>query len=191
MNDIFQRQNQESFLDLLKIQKWVYNTAKKIGRIKIFLFVVLLVLFAFIAQIIGDPLLINLSTLYSLLSIAGMILFSGLEHRNKRMGVRLQNHFDTLLFHLDLASLDSLYIAPTIEEISALQVKYGTKTSKKLENWYADYSGLLFYQAVRRCQEENIRWDGDLRASFLRAMYVFVGLIVTGLLIVAVCFNVT
>ena len=183
MNDIFHRQNDESFLRLLRSSRAVYKIAKTLS---VFLFIFSVVV----------PLCINISFLFfdnhvvkSILCFIALsmvlfgFIFKELINRYKAIGSLIQQNYDLSLFRIGKISTSEKSM------IEKYVIKYGSSSFTNEKNWYADYSKCKEELAILYCQKENVNWTSRATDRYLLMMIGLLAITLIPIIIGCILFN--
>lgn len=181
MDRIYQRQNEPGMIGAQKAARCLYSKAKKIAGINYFGTLFFAVLFSILATFISDNKIDYWSFAFSIGIFLANFVFDYFINRTKSLAAGLQQYFDVNVFGLDRTKR---YLSKSMPErqkrINAIS-KYKDKDVGDVSNWYKDYSGLSHSKQILKCQEENIRWDSELRQKYI---WVLIALCIIELLII-------
>lgn len=160
-NSIYERQNDPFILALLTAQRAFYKSGKRLLYPALLLGVAGTIFFAVFTSISSSELINTLSAFFALLVFA---VNSALENRSghsSEYAAKIQQSIDIRLFAL-AESCNEL----SMSEQNELYAKYKDSDFDPVRNWYSDYSNLDFLKQVFYCQQENVRWDKNLRDKY-------------------------
>ena len=181
MDTIYQRQNEPGMIGAQKAARCLYSKAKKIAGINYFGTLFFAVLFSILATFISDNKIDYWSFAFSIGIFLANFVFDYFINRTKSLAAGLQQYFDVNVFGLDRTKR---YLSKGMPErqkrINAIS-KYKDKNVGDVSNWYKDYSGLSHSKQILKCQEENIRWDRELKKKYI---WVLIALCIIELLII-------
>lgn len=172
MDTIYRRQNEPSMIAAQKASRCLYRKAKIITCVNYIITISLAVLFAVLATFIDDDRVGYWSFALSIITFLANFAFDYFIQKIKALAAGLQQYFDVNVFGLDRTKK---YISKGVSElekrIEAI-AKYKDKNVGDVSNWYHDYSGLSQNNQILKCQEQNIRWDGELRKRYIWVLIV-------------------
>lgn len=181
MDTIYQRQNEPGMIAAQKAARCLYRKAKIITGLNYIITIFLAVLFAVLATFIDDERVGYWSFALSIIIFFVNFVFDYSIQKIKALAAGLQQYFDVNVFGLDRTKK---YISKGIPErqkrINVI-AKYKDKDVGDVSNWYDDYSGLSQNNQILKCQEQNIRWDGELRKRYI---WVLIALCVIEVLVI-------
>ena len=187
---MFEKQNEEQFIELLFLQRRHYTFAGNWNRALWFVTV--------LTAVVGNNTIVNLNTniqifITALMSLAAWIIYVKLN-KNVKLGAYTKELFDRTLFDLPLDSLSWEIKPDEIRDMAyQLRLKYPAKFNiacknsgedkpRGLKDWYTRISTSNHNKSIFSCQNENIWWDKKISEKYrivLSAMAIFV---LTGLL---------
>lgn len=183
MNDLFIKQNNVYFQELLTTQHFVYRLAKRIN----YLCYVFSILFPIAISILliwfTDEIFVAVCAFTSIILMLLSHLLSYLVEKYKNDAAMIQQLFDCELYDI------SSHFDIDIDIINEYLVKYKNKEYNRKNNWYSDYSKLPKNKAIFMCQKENVDWTTRTSKTFivtlcivlcLSLIPIIVGFIVSG-----------
>lgn len=160
-NDIFAKQNEDKFIQLLKAQRRAYTESKKF-----LLFDMLTPLFAVLlpALIIYNEKFEVYCAIISTVASLVYVFILYIREKSNETGATIQEEFDTTLF--DLAWNEKI-----VEHKIRLETKNKLRDKDKkggLGNWYSyEVKDFLPHNiAVLLCQRINLAWEVDLKKNY-------------------------
>lgn len=167
-NTIFSRQNEIDVLRMLVAQRRLYSAAKKYDLAN-FWITLIGVLFSILLSldIIGKV----DKCVSTLVVFILALLVRSMRTRNRERAARVQQNIDSRLYSDALNCAEEIWgIGLSATELSHEMSKYNDKDIAKenVRDWYSDYSSYAPNTAIFLCQKENIKWDRELRVSFLQ-----------------------
>lgn len=172
MDTIYQRQNEPGMIAAQKTARCLYRKAKLIACVNYIITISLAVLFAVLATFIDDERVGYWSFALSIIMFLANFAFDYFMQKIKALAAGMQQFFDMYVLGLDRTKK---YISKGIPErqkrINVI-AKYKDKDVGDVSNWYDDYSGLSQNNQILKCQEQNIRWDGELRKRYIWVLIV-------------------
>jgi hypothetical protein len=174
---IFEKQNEPKFIAMLAAQRRIYSSAKKWNNV----FLLISVIVPFLSILVQEFLSFDFRKFAIGSAFFWLIYFvfnNFIVFNKKRKAVQIQELFDTQLFGIDWSS--------KVKRIKEINTEFVEREAVKLDkqdglkNWYSDYSDEDKNLAILKCQQENLRWDGDQRAQYvwlLLLSFVFIFLI--------------
>ena len=175
---ILTTQNKPFLLQCLLAQKSEYSRAKKTDSKKL-IFVILFTIFSIYSTTDESDLL---SAIASLLAV-GLLIFN--KHSDKQIS-SLQKHAASIQQYFD-ARLFSSAIGGTKEEWGELPNKSDLANSisnivldnrTDVRNWYQVCSSLPITTQIFYCQRQNVRWERELRQSYIH-FQIWIFLVIT------------
>lgn len=169
-NQIAARQNEARFLELQAAKNWLYDRARSVGRVQIWVAVVApLVLSA--GQAI-EPNLAPWVPLYAVLALFISPELDAWQQRLRAHAALVQEVFDRDL--LDMKWPDhAVGTRPSVEDVRRWARRYSGRASE-WKDWYPPAVGQLPLPIARiACQRTNSWWDSTLRKRY--ANYLAVG----------------
>lgn len=163
--DIFKRQNEVKFIEMLAAQRVIYSQGKKINKYVFWGNLIIPILFFLITSFyLGNNISKNI-----VLFIGGILATITLVSRflvknKKKKAALIQEKLDN----------DLLGITPnpkhqgqkiTLGEIEKAAIRY-EKPTKELHNWYYDNGKKDFKSASLDCQMQNMGWEGKQRWQY-------------------------
>lgn len=180
LKSIYERQNEDYFIELLAAQRIVYADGKQLNTWAFWLSLVLPILFTFIDFLIhkASP---ETTFFYDHTIIIGVlvlifIVITSLEIiacQKQQKAAWIQEKLDTELLGIKKqAGFKEERVSD--EEIARQAIRY---EKDDLKNWYNNYSEDLSEGiAVLKCQMENLYWDSKQRKAFSIVLLVYIGL---------------
>ena len=172
---ILTTQNDPFLLQCLIAQKSEYSRAKKAGSKKL-IFIILFTIFSIYSTTNESDLL---SAIASLLAV-GLLIYN--KHSDKQIS-SLQKHAASIQQYFDV-TLFSSAIGGTKEEWGELPNKSDLANSisniipdnkTDVGNWYNVCSSLPITTQIFYCQRENVRWERELRQSYIHfQIWIFI-----------------
>lgn len=178
---MFEKQNEEEFIELLFLQRKNYTRAGNLNRA--------LWVIALATAFLGSNSILVLNKTLQIYFIAGMsiaawIVFMLLS-RSIKIGAYTKELFDRLLFGLPLNST-TWEIKPDEIRVSAYKLKRkeydkfniacnntGSDKPRGLKDWYTEIPSSNHNQTILNCQNENIWWDKQISDKFKIVLLVF------------------
>ena len=166
-NTIPQEQNSQEFMDLLAASSRIHTSVRLLLGFRSFL--------VGAAAVIG-PLLTWWDESYKVWSgflgvtvlLLDVIFLDPMAKRWKELGAKIQETFDTKLYHLEWNRL-KVGNRPDHEESAKLAGRYRKKYPDlpNLHDWYPTAVGQVSLEHARLiCQRSNLRWDSSLRGTY-------------------------
>lgn len=168
---IYFLQNQDIILGALVTQGKLYSKAKRMNCFS-FLFCVVVPIIYSISKgfLSGDYLLI----FGAVLTVGGIFIpdmLSRCVSKTQSIAAKIQQTIDILLFKNDIYENDWGECYTETELLSLVhEAKIIEEEKRKKKNWYNNYSKFPHTTQVYYCQCENVRWDKDLRKTFLTTL---------------------
>lgn len=185
---IYEKQNEENMICLLKAQRSLYNKAKIINAVKVSISIVLTCLFIILTSLINNDKLNATSILIVIFVFIGSYACDYFVNKNKYLAAGMQQWFD--IYILDLKEPSKKYrFQKKPDLITKLKYigKYKDKKIKNLYNWYSNYSNLSPANQILACQKTNIRWDKELRKKIIFGNLVISTIFIITILIIGIC----
>ena len=171
---MFEKQNEERFIELLFLQRKHYTLAGNLNRA--------LWVMALATTILGNNSIIVLANTLKMYLITGMSILAWivfkLLNRSIEIGAYTKELFDRLLFELPINS-SNWKMKPDEIRVSACKFKRkkhekfiiactntGTDEPRGLKDWYTEIQSSNHNQAILNCQNENIWWDKQISDKF-------------------------
>lgn len=170
MNNIKLNQELPQNMQLLKAQRVVYATAKKIYRLQLTITIGIVVILNFVKLIPKDFIKIELTPYIALISVTitliDLLFLSDYLSKFKTNGAKVQELFDCNVYNMEWNETNS-GDKPENWVIEEAQKKYIDNPKAPLMNWYhIDLNDLSQEDAILRCQETNLEYDRKLRYHF-------------------------
>lgn len=186
MNTINERQNTQQMIDLLKLQKYNYSQVSKIEVVKYLVAVILPFLFSIICLFNISSTIKDILTLIGFLGIVICWFLERLVNNYKVCAAKVQYSFDLNVFDLNSNSL--------IQDVKIQDMLCQSKKEKiqKIHvntPWYIVSNGLSGNEAILYCQEQNIRWDKNLRLLYRNVLLVLNVIFIFLILIFSLIFD--
>lgn len=181
MDTIYQRQNEPGMVGTQKAARCLYRKAKIITGLNYIITIFLAVLFAVLATFIDDDRVGYWSFALSVITFLANFAFDHSIQKIKALAAGLQQDFDLYVLNLDRTKKYISKGVPEREKRIEAIAKYKDKNVGDVSNWYHDYSGLSQNNQILKCQQENIRWDGELRKRYI---WVLIALCVIEVLVI-------
>ena len=172
MDTIYQRQNEPGMVGTQKAARCLYSKAKKLVGTNYIITIILAVMFAVLTTFINDNLVSYWSFVLAVVMFLTNFVFDHYTQEIKALAAGLQQDFDLYVLNLDRTKKYISKGVPERPKRIALISKYKDKNVGDVSNWYDDYSGLSQNNQILKCQEQNIRWDGNLRYRFIWTLIV-------------------
>lgn len=182
---VFEKQNEEEFIELLFLQRNHYALAGNLNRA--------LWVMALAITILGSNSIIVLNKTVQIWFIAGLYIVAWivflLLNRSIKIGAYAKEFFDRSLFGLPLNSSSWEIKSDEIREFAykLKQKKHqkfivaynnrGTDEPRGLRDWYTEIPSSNHNQTILNCQNENIWWDKHISDKF-RIVLLAVALVV-------------
>lgn len=184
---ILTTQNNPFLLQCLLAQKNEYSRAKKAGSKKL-IFIILFTIFSIYSTTNESDLL---SAIASLLAV-GLLIYN--KHSDKQIS-SLQKHAASIQQYFDV-TLFSSAIGGTKEEWGELanksdlanaisKISLDNRTTD-VGNWYRVCSALPITTQIFYCQRQNVRWECELRKSYIHFqiwIFIFITFVTLGSLL--------
>jgi hypothetical protein len=192
MNNINKKQNEETQLEFLFVQRSLYSSTKKLFGWRTVIAVCLAV---------GGPFLTSLdsqiSAYVAIIAVVYLLLdnlvLQKVESSQKITAAKIQELFDTNVLELSWNNIVTGK-QPDKEIIASILSKNSDRnyTALQLVDWYSsDVSKVDLDTGRFLCQRSNVWWDSSLRKKYLNFLYAFSALVVLGLIITATALNLT
>ncbi|WP_100489239.1 S-4TM family putative pore-forming effector [Sporolactobacillus pectinivorans] len=172
---MFENQNSEGNIELLKAMRYCYNKAKMFSTARLSVSVIIPIMSIACYLVYQSSKFIYLSNSGLWFSAVGSIwvlLAYGLDVYEKKYilkGTKIQEMFDISLFKLQWNKvLAGSQIPP--EEIKEYSSSF-KGNSNKLKDWYGGVSSNHFYANVLLAQRSNLMWAISLKRNFSKLVY--------------------
>jgi len=179
LNDIFTRQNTETFLLRLRAQGRTYDRAKNYSNIVVFTSVILTIAFSVLGNLYPDCTALQcLSVIFGAFSAILCCFLEYVRKSRKSLAARIQQLIDSELFDMtwELPWGDK----PTLDEI---QKAAEDESEDRYINWYdSAINRVNKLAAITMCFRININYDAGLRQRFMTFLHIvfwmFIALII-------------
>lgn len=174
VTSLYEKQQQASFITLLGAQKQLYIDAKRIRSI-IFFFTLFFAVITPIINLFLPKQEDSISMIGGVISFIIAILLDQIPTRKAEMAAKVQERFDVELYELpeNKTKVGEPVPDPIIDNANGR-----LKNRKNLaEPWYKNYDNKGLTQSILACQSENLYWDGEQKAKYVRFMRM-IGLVV-------------
>lgn len=193
MNNIKENQELPQNLLLLKAQRVIYATAKKIYRWQLTVTIIIVVILNFLKLTQKDFTDIDLTPYIALASVSitlfDLLFLSGYLSKFKTNGAKVQELFDCRIYNMEWNETNSGDM-PENWVIEEAEKNYVHNPKAPVTNWYhIDLDGLKHEQAILRCQETNLEYDRKLRFHFKNDCIIICLVIVVCSFIIATIVN--
>lgn len=182
-NNIYIRQNEERFINMLAAQRQLYSEGKVLSNR--FLFSSILIPFAFLFLSHFLQYGYNETFLYTLTGILVVyLLWTFFDVNNKKKyAAQIQEMFDTEL--LGIQWNDKYHRIPNLTDELIERIALKIESPHELKYWYSDYSDQEPQVAALKCQEENLKWDSKQRGTYTTFLFLLLVLlsVLTGYLV--------
>ena len=180
MNNLNEKQNNQEFIDLLKLQRYKYNEASITATFNFILSVILQIILSLITLFNMPNNFITYINFLGVICTFVCLWLSAKTKSIKEKAAQIQYVFDVKLFGF---KQNSLICNIPMDELIILSQKEKVKKLKGLNNWYSIKNNLDLKDAIFSCQQQNIRWDKKLRRNYLLFIIIicllFIGIIIT------------
>lgn len=189
-NSIFERQNEQRFIDMLSAQRHLYNVAKRWNTVQICFCVIIVIIVNFlklfwskntISLSVSYEEIIHWITIYGVLALLLQNCLVSKVAAYKLLAAKIQQLFDCNLFQLqwNSALCDD---KPQPEDISR---NIGKEDVDKLHDWYSlEIQPLTEELAALVCMRTNVYYDYGIRKKYKIGIDFIIGTIIFGSLIV-------
>lgn len=182
MNNIYIRQNDIEILDMLFLQRKMYDSAKIYWRLG-WCIAITLAMVNIVCQIldIDSDIIILVVAAMDL----GIILFEFLADRSQKIGAVTKGYIDDILF-----GMNNTYDEYSLSRIRELVIIYKGKYPKQyqvqinntgkddppgIRDWYIVAQGDNKNIIVYKCQKQNVWWNGKLSRLYLYTLISIIG----------------
>lgn len=190
-NNIYELQNDEDMLKCLAAQRSMYDKAKSWGLSECICAIVYAVVSCISAYVSSDV----LNAMCGVFGISFLIFGNRIERIIReycRKAAGIQQYFDSRLFSaVSNTKQEDWNNVPLLSEIEESKCEVSDYKDSKLKNWYSDYSKCSYRRQILSCQQENIRWDKDLKLRIKNLMLVFFFIVAVIVIVGCVCNHVT
>jgi len=186
---MFEKQNEEQFIELLFLQRQKYTSAGNWNRA--------LWILAILTAVIGNSTKANLSEglrvfIIAVMSLIALFAYSKLK-KNIIIGAYTKELFDRSLFDLPVKSRNWKIKPNEIKEMAyKLKLKHSEKfqlasinsgedKSRGLKDWYTKNSFSNKNKSIFTCQSENIWWDKNISVKYKIVLSVMAVIALLGL----------
>jgi hypothetical protein len=177
---IFERQNSDENIQLLKAMRHNYDIAKLLFSIRILVSIGLPILSIIFIWLFKFKIIdFNLESFFTVISSLWLGIYYGLkkmEDSRIETGAKIQEQFDTNLFNIDWNGvLVGQKVSP--EDIQKSSVKFKGDVTK-LKDWYTGLTANNHFVNVLLAQRSNLMWARSLKRNYsvlitsLAAIYV-------------------
>lgn len=189
-NSIFERQNEQHFIDMLSAQRHLYNVAKRWNTVQICFCVIIVIIANFLKLFwpkntiflsVSYEEIIHWITIYGVLALLLQNCLASKVAAYKLLAAKIQQLFDCNLFQLqwNRALCDD---KPQPEDISR---NIGKEDVDKLHDWYSlEIQPLTEELAALVCMRTNVYYDYGIRKKYKIGVDFIIGAILLGSLVV-------
>lgn len=161
MNNLYVKQNNSRFLELLTAQHYAYKIAKRINYVRYVFSILLPIVISILLIWFKNEIFIAICSYVSVLFIFLSQLLSYLIEKYKSDAAMIQQTFDCELYEI------SSHFDINYDVIDRYLSKYKNKEYNRKNNWYSDYSKLTKEEAIFMCQKENVDWTTRTSKNFI------------------------
>lgn len=189
---IYCLQNKDIILGALVSQGKLYSKAKQINCFSFLFCVVIPIIYSISKSFLSGNCLLIFGAVLTVGGIFIPDMLSRCVSKTQSTAAKIQQTIDVLLFRNDMYENEW---GEYYTETELLSLVYETKVTKEekeeKKNWYSNYSNFSHTIQVYYCQCENVRWDKDLRKTFLTTLKVCLSVIIVLSLTISVCLKMT
>lgn len=186
MNNIYQKQNQDQFIERFRAQGHIYDQAKTYANwIVIISIVVVFGLTILKFAFPEEECLKSISILYGIFSTVVCFLLEAKRKKQKNFAARIQQLIDCELF--DISWWKNWGRKPALEDIQEAAKK---EKPDRYYNWYdSSIQSVSMQSATLICFRSNVMYDQRLRKRYLKFCHFAFWSIMIVLLILCLWFN--
>lgn len=175
---IYERQFDEKAENLLKAQRYIYRKAKSIELCYFLLCVIVPFLLKIIQIYYPDwKILLIIQIVLGLVAVSGLFFMYKIINIYIEKGAYIQNAYDKYVVGVGNEICNYDYET----KVDKYVIRY--KHKKKQDPYYENYNGMLEIKQIINCQKENLRYDSELRNSYIIFLWI-----ISILIIFLICF---
>lgn len=179
-NSIAERQRSGAMVTVFSAARVHFDFAMRVATAEVFLSVAIPI--GFTAAALMQPELANAAAIYGLVLALAEPAFDRARRHAQELGALHQELFDCGV--LSIPHHESLTgPVPDPEDTRDAARKVSEETKARADGWYTPVVAALPLPVARiACQRTNCRWDAVVRERYMSLLWVFVGMLLVGIL---------